>query len=154
MKALIYVPLLFLKVSLLPNASLLIWMAMAMAIDYITGFSKAVVLKQVRTSTGMRRTISKFLQYGGAIAVSVILSQAAEQHKMGDVQHILNLIGDSLVVFIIYIEVTSIFENLIAIDSDSQIAKFFFVPVHRVLTVQIKRNPLTQVAENIDKPNA
>ncbi|OLY92303.1 Bacteriophage holin family protein [Cnuella takakiae] len=149
--ALIYVSLLFIKVSILPNTNLLIWMALAMTLDFLTGFSKAVVLNQARTSGCLRKTITKFVQYGGAVAVSVVLSQSAEQHKMQDAMRLASILGDALVVFIIYIEITSIFENLIAIDSESPIAKYFFVPAHKILTAQIKRSPAVQAAENLDQ---
>lgn len=138
MKYLAFTGLLFIKFSLLPDKILLCWMGVAIAIDFITGFSKAVVKHENRTSNGLRKTITKFLQYGGGLAVGVILTQAAQQHKVEGIEQMISYFNDGLVMFIIYVEVTSILENLIAIDNKSQVSKLF-VFFHRILTVQIKK---------------
>jgi hypothetical protein len=138
MKYLAFTGLLFIKFSLLPDKILLFWMGVAIAIDFVTGFSKAVFLHQNRTSNGLRKTITKFLQYGGGLAIGVILTQAAQQHKVEGIEKLISYFNDGLVMFIIYVEVTSILENLIAIDDKSPVSKLF-VFFHRILTAQIKK---------------
>lgn len=149
-----YISLLSIKFIFLPNQTLLFWMLVAIGIDFITGFSKAVILKEARTSNGLRRTVTKFLQYGGGVAVGVVLNHAAHESNQPGIQDLLSWFNDGLVVFIIYIEVTSIFENLIACDNTSLIAKYFYVPAHKLLTWQITKNPITQAAEKIPDPQA
>lgn len=149
MKTLLFTSLLFIKFALLPNTQLLFWMGIAIGVDFLTGFTKAIILHEARTSSGLRKTITKFLQYGGALAVGVILSHAAEQNKMDAAQKLLGYYNDGLVLFIIYTEVTSIFENLIACDSTSPIARYLFVPAHKILTVQIRNNPVVKAAEGV-----
>ena len=151
MKVLIYFSLLFIKIALLPNQSLLFWMGVVIGLDFITGFSKAVILKQARTSNGMRRTITKFMQYGGALAIGIVLRHAAELSKQTGAEVLLSYFSDTLVVFIIYIEVTSIFENLYACDQTSPIARFVYKPCLKLLTAQLKGNPIVQAAEAQEK---
>jgi hypothetical protein len=42
----------------------------------------------------------------------------------------------------VYIELTSILENAIAIDKTSTFSKVFIIPFHRLLTLQLKSNPM------------
>lgn len=153
MKSLIaYSGLLFIKLSILPNVNLLLWMGIAIALDFITGFSKAVLLNQNRTSSAMRKTVTKFLQYGGGLAVGTILTQSAEQNQLESAKIILSFFNDALIVFIIYIELTSILENLIAIDDKSIMAQYIFVPLHKLFTFQLKNNPVSQAAAKLEDP--
>lgn len=150
MKALVFLPLLFVKLQFFPNTNLLFWMFIAIVIDFITGVSKAVILGEARTSNGFRKTITKFLQYGVAIAVSVIMANTAKQNNMDSASHLLFIFNDGLLVFIIYIEVTSIFENLYACDQNTPFSKYFISPVLKILTAQIKNNPIFKEGEKID----
>jgi len=153
MKPLIGISLMFIKFSLLPNQNLMFWMGVAIVLDFLTGFTKAIYQRVARTSGGMRKTISKFIQYGGALAVGIILAHAAEEKGAESLKGIINYFNDGLVVFIIYIEVTSIFENLVAIDNKSTIARYFYSPMLKLLTAQFKKLPVNQVAEAVaEKP--
>lgn len=149
MKALLYFSMLFVKLSFFPNANLLLWMGITIALDFLTGISKAYVLKQARTSSGFRKTILKFLQYGGSIAVGIVLANTAKENNLDGTHHVLSLFNDGLVVFIIYIEVTSIFENLYACDKTTVFSKYIITPALKILTAQIKNNPLMKEAENL-----
>ena len=136
------------KTQFMPDAQLLLWMAVVIVLDFITGIAKAVVTKQARTSSGFRKTITKFMQYGGSIAVSIVLNHTAHQNNLVETARILTYLNDGLVIFIIYIEVTSIFENLEACDNKSTFARFFIKPVLKLLTIQIKNNPLTTALQD------
>ncbi|HAN37430.1 MAG TPA: hypothetical protein DCQ29_00890, partial [Chitinophagaceae bacterium] len=83
----------------------------------------------------------------GSIGICVILNHSAKENGYIDVQNVLKWLNDGLLIFIIYIEVTSIFENLYAIDSNSTFAKFFIKPILNLLTFQIKNNPVTKAAD-------
>jgi hypothetical protein len=151
-KAALYSSLLFIKFAFLPNSQLLFWMGLAIALDFLTGIAKACVLKKARTSEGFRKTITKFLQYGGALAVGMILSNAAKQNAMVQAETLLKYFNDALVIFVIYIEVTSVFENLYEVDKKSMISKYFIRPILKLLTVQIKTNPLVKAANETKEP--
>lgn len=147
MKILSIAMLLLLKVTFLPSVSLLLYMAIAIVLDFATGIVKAKVLSQVRTSAGYRRTVIKFLQYGGSIAIGLILANAGEGKAAEPFKAMLSYFNDGLILFIIYIEATSVFENLYAIDKSSMISKYFIAPVLKILTWQIKNNPVTEMGD-------
>lgn len=139
---------LFVKTMFLPNVDLLAWMSIAIVADFFTGLMKAIVLKTPRTSKGYRETLSKFLQYSGAIIGSVILSNGITKTSLINQENhsaIMHYMNDALLSYIIYIEVTSIFENLYACDQKTKFARFIIVPVLKLLTLQIKGAPLTPV---------
>lgn len=147
MKVLLGFALVFIKFALLPNQNLVFWMGMAITLDFITGFSKAVVLNKARTSNAMRRTVTKFLQYGGALAVGIVLAHTAQENGAESLKGVLAYFNDGLVVFIIYIEVTSIFENLVEMDNTSAMSRYIFTPMLKVLTAQFKKLPIVQAGE-------
>jgi phage-related holin len=137
----------FASYKFVPSFGLLIAMAICIGLDFLTGIYKAKMLKQARTSEGFRRTIAKAVNYLIAVAASCVLVFVSEQKGGSEVKVISNLLNDGLVVFIIYIEVTSIFENLYAVDKRSMFSKYFFAPVLKLLTFQIKNNPIFKQAE-------
>ncbi len=131
-----------LKIAFLPDLNLLIWVAIAMVFDFITGVIKAAVKNEARTSAGYRKTVTKFTQYGGAIAAGVLLS-----NTLPPANAVTSYFSNALLVFITYIEATSIFENLYAIDNKSAISRFFIAPILKLLTFAIKKSPLNQAAD-------
>lgn len=151
MKILAASTLLFMKLTFLPSINLLMWMSIAIAADFATGVVKAVLLKTARTSSGYRKTITKFLQYGGAITVSIILGQTAKENNMVQASNILLYLNDGLVIFIIYIEVTSIFENIYECDKESPFSRYFIAPMLKLLTFQLKNNPLNKTLGDATK---
>ncbi len=142
---LLIAPLALFKIVAFPNKSLLLWMGVAIAIDFITGVIKACFKGEARTSSGYRKTIIKFLQYGGTLAVGAILNNIAGQNNMPGAAAVLNAFTDGLVVFIIYIEVTSIMENIYECDKESMLCKYFIKHALNILTFQIKNNPITKI---------
>ncbi|HAN37431.1 MAG TPA: hypothetical protein DCQ29_00895, partial [Chitinophagaceae bacterium] len=57
------IPILFFKAVAFPSLSLLLWMIIAMVLDFITGIIKAVLQNKVRTSSGYRKSVIKIIQY-------------------------------------------------------------------------------------------
>lgn len=149
MKLLIGIVFAFIKISLFPSLHLLFWMAAAIAADFVTGVIKAIVLKQARTSSGYRKTITKFLQYGGSLFVGLALSNATKNNVNDQLHLFISYLNDGLVVFIIYIEVTSIFENIYACDKESPLSKYMIAPALKILTWQLKNNPVIKQSETI-----
>lgn len=134
------------KFSFLPSVNLLAWVFIAMVLDLITGVAKATVLKEARTSSGYRKTVIKFTQYAGAILAGIILGNVLPQEI-----ELVRYVTDGLLILLVYIETTSIFENLYAIDSNSPFSKYFISPVLRLLTLAIRKTPLAQNAAENEK---
>ncbi|MCG2614916.1 phage holin family protein [Terrimonas sp. NA20] len=147
MKLLFAGSLAFVKVSFLPDIDLLTMLFLAMVVDFATGCWKAKVQNKARTSEGFKKTVGKFMQYAGAIvggyALSYIGGQKGGQHAIT----VFEWFNNGLVIFIIYIEITSIFENLYAIDPDSRLSQLFFQPAIKLLTFQLKNNPVIKSTE-------
>lgn len=137
-----------LKAFWFPQASLLLCMVIAIVLDFATGVIKACITGVVRNSDGFRKTVIKFSQYGFAIGVCILLQNVADNNGLVKPAEILTWLNDGLVVFIIYIECTSIFENLYECDKRSMISKYFIKPMLSLLTFQIKNNPLANVKNN------
>lgn len=137
----------FIKIQFLPALDLLTILFLCMVFDFVTGIWKAKTKNQVRTSDGFRKTISKFVQYIGAIIGGAVLAYIGEQKGGEHASQLFGWFNDGLVTFIIYIEITSIFENLYAIDPRSKISQFCFQPAIKLLTFQFKNNPIVQQAE-------
>lgn len=117
-----------------PSYNLLAWVFIAMVLDLITGIIKAVIHRNARTSSGYRKTARKLTQYIGSIMVSVILMNTFQQEHP-----VVQYVNDGLLILLIYIETTSIFENLYAIDSTSMFARYFIAPVLRLLTLYMRK---------------
>ena len=123
----------------LPSFDLLLVMLISIIIDFITGVIKASVLKVKRTSEGYRRTIVKFMQYGGAVSIGMLLSYLVEKNvSLDGLKTYINYFGDGLIIFIILIEITSILENIYAVDNTTPFSKYFIQPLLKILTIQIK----------------
>ena len=139
--------LLFIKLTFVPNVSLIVVLFFLMALDFVTGIWKARVKGNARTSNGYKTTVTKFIQYAFGLLASYGLAYVANQNGGEAVKFLAPYLVDGLAVFIIYIEVTSIFENLYEIDSTTAMSKYFFQPVLKILTFQIKNNPIMKQAE-------
>lgn len=136
----------FFELNFLPSLNLLAWVFIAMVLDLITGVAKAIALRDARTSTGYRKTITKFFQYVVAILVGVILGNTLPKDNV-----IVGYVNDGLLILLIYIEATSIFENLYAINSTSQFSRYFISPILKLLTLAIRKSPLAQTDPDENK---
>lgn len=134
----------FIKTVVFPDIDLLAWAIIAICVDFVTGILKARIKRVQRTSTGFRKTIIKLAQYGGAIIVGMVLSGISKVNEVEKATSLLNYFNNGLVSFIIYIECTSIFENLYEIDKTSYFGRYFVKNILNILTFQIKNNPSTQ----------
>ncbi len=129
-----------------PSVSLMGVMIGTVALDLATGIMKAKFLKQDRTSTGLRRTVVKISQYAVPVLVFFVASRSIPEYKVR-----LEQAAGFLMMFIVYIECTSIFENLYAIDSKTPISKYIYKPALVILKFGIENNPVAQAAEKMNK---
>lgn len=128
-----------------PTLSLFLVVIIAIGIDFLTGVIKAKFKKQARTSEGYRRTVVKLLQY----IVPILILQFAARN-IPEYKNMLLDCSGYLMWFILYIEFTSILENLYEIDSRSLIARFLYKPLLVILKFGIEKNAVAQAAEKID----
>lgn len=138
-----FLTLLNINFGIIPNADLLVIMGIVIALDFATGIAKSVMLKKIRTSRGYRQTIVKFLQYGGGIASGAILKHVSSKDASGIARYV-DYCTTGLLIFIIFIEVTSILENVYEMDKKTPFSQYFIQPLLRILTFQIRNNPLTK----------
>lgn len=133
-----------------PSLSLFGVVLAVIFIDLITGVMKAKMKKQQRTSEGYRKTLVKLMQY----AIPVFLLWMAGKY-IPEYTNRLQIASGFVMMFIIYIEVTSIFENLYEIDSKSTIAKVLYKPALTILKFGLEKNPVAAAADKIedDKKN-
>lgn len=125
-------------IQYLPNVSLLVGLLVVFILDFIFGVSKATLNGIHRTSNGLRKSVSKFLQYGGCIIVSVVILNLVVDSGASFGQQFAWIFGDLMLYMMIYTEVVSIFENMEAMAPDSIFIKVFVRPVHRLITLQLK----------------
>lgn len=138
--------LLNIKFNFMPTPNLLLVMGIGIALDFFTGVIKSVILKKARTSEGYRKTVIKFTQYGGSVVVGMLLKYiGAENSDMADIGLYAQYLTDGLVIFIIFIELTSVLENVYAIDQETPFSKYLVGPLLKILTFQIKNNPVTKI---------
>jgi len=128
----------FFGVIVLPSGVLVAWMCAALVIDLITGITRAIVDDETRTSEKYRNTLGKVIQYGGALIIGVILTSMAKHHADGLNPEVLNYFNNSLVSFIIFIEITSTMENMYTISPKSKFSKYFVKPMLSLLTFNLQ----------------
>lgn len=131
--------------------NLLIGVGIAITADFTTGLLKAIITKQPVTSNCYKQTVIKTIQYLFAILSSYMLIAASKANHMG--HFIPSFFNDALIGFIIFIEVTSIFENLYECDKTSRFSTLIIAPILRLLTFQLLHNPFKKISDGI-KPDS
>lgn len=137
---------LFIDLIVSPSFELLGFVLGAIALDFVTGVTKAKFKKEARTSDGYRKTIVKVMQY----IIPVVIIWVAS-FRVPHYQSALQQVAGWVMLFIIYIEVTSTFENLYEIDKKSVIAKYLYRPALKILKFGITHNPVVDAAKKIDE---
>lgn len=96
------------------NWDFLIWLVVAMVLDFATGVTKAWVRGEVATSKGFRNTVAKGIQYGAFLIITHVLINFS---TVGKKFENLAVIGDLAYTFLILIEIKSVYENIVAMNS-------------------------------------
>ncbi|MEG0697316.1 phage holin family protein [Algoriella sp.] len=131
------------QIFIYPDWILFIALTFLMAIDFMTGFMKAKFLKVNRSSEAFRKTVKKIIQYCSAIIVVIVILNLMRFDQSNQFfKDYSNWLQNGVIVLMVYIELTSILENAIAIDKTSTFSKVFIIPFHRLLTLQLKSNPM------------
>ncbi|HMR81630.1 MAG TPA: phage holin family protein [Niabella sp.] len=121
-----------------PNGTLLIWLLVVFILDLLFGFIKAGFCGSCRTSAGLRKSVIKFLQYGGCIIVSMVILNIAYFSNRTFDRQLCWFFGDMMLYLMIYTEVVSVFENMEAMAPRSRFVSLFVRPVRRIITFQLK----------------
>lgn len=132
-----------------PDGILLVLLTALLVLDLLTGVTKSVLAKKAVTSRGFRQTLVKFIQYGSALMIGIVLSIMAEVKSMGLLEQLVPYLNDGMASFIIYIEIVSILENLIEMNAASKITRIVFKPLHKIITFQfnqIEKGPKNEEA--------
>jgi len=136
--------------NIFPDYMLMVGVGFVILLDFITGVIKAIVKGEQRTSVGYRRTVKKFTQYFGAIGASIIAQYALSfKFVSSEFNYISEFLNNSLLMFIIFIELTSILENLIEVDNKSPFAVYLIRPIHSIMTFAIRHNKFIQQSEKL-----
>lgn len=125
---------------------LLLALFLLIGLDFLTAMAKLRVLKIEPTSEGQRRSVSKITQYGGAIVVCYLL-WALFKTNLPNAGIILNMI----LLGVMFVEVTSIFENLYEVDHKSYFGKYFIYPVLKIMKFGMVKNPLMKQLEKLQQ---
>ncbi len=123
----------------LPNVALLTGLLVVVTLDFIFGVTRATFNGTRRTSRGFRKTITKFLHYGGCIIISMVILNIASASAPAFSSRFYNWFGNLMLYLMIYIEVVSIFENMEAIAPGSLFIRVFVRPLRRMITFQLKQ---------------
>lgn len=140
------------KLLMMPNLPLLLWVCVLMVADVITGLLKAKILKEKITSDRLRASIIKFLQYFGCIGLTIII--ASQKNANPTILEVMRWTQDGLTILIIYIECLSVFENLYAMDRKNPFAVYVIRPIYFILSMAVKNNPFKEAEEQKKKQGA
>lgn len=121
-----------------PNVPLLVWLLVVFILDFIFGVARATLNGTHRTSRGLRKTITKFLQYGGCIIIAMVILNIVYQSNQVVSLPFAGFFGDVMLYIMIYAEVVSIFENMEGMAPTSTFVKVFVRPMRRMITFQLK----------------
>lgn len=129
-----------------PNPILLIGLMALIFVDLISGVQKAKRAKKKKeiTSSGFRRSVRKASSYFNlivSVAIMVNLLSFADIHK--EYSSTFNFSMNGLVIGCVYIEVKSILENLIAINTNkdgkqNDLCRYILVPLHNLLLLRLQ----------------
>lgn len=122
-----------------PDEALLLWLLIVFVLDFIFGVAKATLNGIRRSSRGFRKSITKFLQYGGCIIVSIVIVNIVMNSGAALGNQFAWLFGDLMLYIMIYTEVVSVFENMEAMAPASIFVKIFVRPVRQLITFQMKQ---------------
>lgn len=140
------------KLNFLPTGTLMVAMGACITLDFFTGVIKATFLHEARTSEGYRKTVIKFMQYGGAVCVSMVMKYLMVMKGDADFMlfvPFLDYLNNGLLFFIIFIETTSILENMYAIDKNSPFAHYIIKPLLKLMTFAIKNNSVIEASKKV-----
>lgn len=108
------------------------WLTVVVALDFITGVTKAWSKRMDITSRGFRDTVMKLIQYGAFIIITHVMTHFEVGGKASIDFSWLNNVAYT---FLILIEIKSVLENIIEIkDADGAFKEFIGKIVSQIST--------------------
>lgn len=131
-----------------PSFSLFGVLLAFIAVDFVTGIIKSKFLKNEITSDGLRRTVIKLMQYLIPVLILWGASMLIKDYKIK-----LEQASGWVMMFIIYIELTSIIENLYEIDSKSMVGRYLYKYALIILKFGLENNAVKKAADEVSNEN-
>jgi phage-related holin len=126
-------------VEYVPSPMLSIWLLFAMFGDLSTGLLKSWSKNMVTSSEGFRKSVTKVTSYGGAILVITALVNIIGIVDLKNTYD-LSVVINGLMGFIVFTELYSICENILAVYPESALVKFVILPIMKFLRGRFKNN--------------
>ena len=134
------------QVKYFPDFTLVQWLGLAIIADFLTAFYRAKVKGEARTSRRVRATFPKMLMYFGTLVAVIIVENAFNLTKGGELQtKLTDFFNNLLILLMIYAEVLSILENIIIVNGNDIFSTYVLIPIYRMLTWQFKGNILNKI---------
>lgn len=126
-----------------PKPILLAGLVVMIFIDLLTGINKAKRAGELTTSKGLRKTVDKASTYFNLlVSVFLLVNLLSISSSTDSFTKIFFLSANGIVMGCVYIELKSVFENLIIINTkdgiENDIAKYLLIPIHSFLILKIK----------------
>lgn len=123
-----------------PDVRLVFFLMLMIALDLLSGIRKSNTKGKATISAGLRKTIDKGNQYFTFIFLIFTIINVS---KIADTENsfigILNYSLNGLFIFLTYIEIKSILENQIETSPDSDLTKYFAIPLHNIIILKFKQ---------------
>lgn len=139
------------SVKYVPSVMIFFWLVISVLGDLLTGLLKAWNKGQATTSTGLRRTATKIGSYCGAVVVVVILVNMLGIMDPAN-KYDLKFLIDTLVGFMVFIELYSICENISEAYPNSPLTLWLINPIMKKLKGRLSKNPLEDNEEPENTP--
>lgn len=121
---------------------ILFWLVLAVAFDLLTGVLKAWSKGESTTSAGLRKTVIKIGSYVGTMVMVIILTNVVGIVDVSN-RYDLSILVDTLMGFMVFIELYSICENISEAYPNSPLVTYMIGPIMKFLKGKISKNPLT-----------
>lgn len=121
----------------IPSLHLLFWLGIVLTVDLVTGWLKVLLTDPKSFSSHKARaSVSKIIQYGGAIGVVVLVSQSTLGKQY---EHEVTWIVNGVYSLLFMIEFISIIENLRDMAPNTGISQYVFSPLLIWLKFRVKK---------------
>jgi Bacteriophage holin family len=126
-----------------PKPILLIGLILLIFLDLLTGINKAKRAGELTTSRGLRNTVDKASSYFNLLlSVFIMVNLLGVADSKNEYQNIFFFSANGLVIGCVYIEVKSILENLIIINTKdgvmNDLASYILMPIHSFLILKLQ----------------
>lgn len=128
------------SVKHIPSAMMLFWLGLALVLNLISGVAKAWTKGEFTTALGFQKTVVKIMVYSCTVIAMVMLVNMV-QSISGNTQFNFSIAIDSVMGFLVWIELYSVFENVSVIYPKSALTRFLILPLLKVLRSRLKNPP-------------